>query len=202
MKRAILFGLALLIGWLASPGGWAQGVRIPESVQKANEVLTALADIDLLLVLSSLKLDKEQIGKIKPLLEQAQSDLTRMEERNAQALLNLRDAVMSARKEALKGKTPPEELRKKLQEADREAVQLRIKTIDQVVRTLWAKLEGILTDSQKQTIYNQAREQMRNLRRPDVEKVSRQELGQFFAQEVLLAPRTLPLLEELQKATE
>ncbi len=201
MKRFALFTLVLLmIGTM--PAGWAQAPKVPESVQKANEVLTALADIDILLVLTSLKLNKEQTSKIKPLLEQAQSDLTRMEERNAQALLNLREEVLAARKEALKGRTPSEELRKKLQEADTAAVQLRIKTVDQVVRTLWAKLDGILTDSQKQTIYNQAREQMRNLRRPDVDKVSRQELGQFFAQDVLLSPRTLPLLEELLKSAE
>ncbi len=201
MKRFALFTLVLLmIGTM--PAGWAQAPKVPESVQKANEVLTALADIDILLVLTSLKLNREQTSKIKPLLEQAQSDLTRMEERNAQALLNLREEVLAARKEALKGRTPSEELRKKLQEADTAAVQLRIKTVDQVVRTLWAKLDGILTDSQKQTIYNQAREQMRNLRRPDVDKVSRQELGQFFAQDVLLSPRTLPLLEELLKSAE
>lgn len=199
MRRQALLVLVMLV---AGQMAWAQVPKIPESVQKANEVLMALADIDLLLVLTSLKLEKEQITKIKPLLEQAQSDLMRMEERNAQALLSLRDEVMSARKEALKGKTPPEELRKKLQEADNTAMQLRIKTVDQVVRTLWAKLEAILSDSQKQTIYNQAREQMRNLRRPNADKASRKELGEFFTQEVLLSPRTLPLLEELQKSAE
>jgi hypothetical protein len=191
--------LALLLAWSAAG---AQAPKVPEKVQKANEVITALADIDLLLVLTPLKLTKEQIGSIKPLLEQAQSDLTRMEERNAQALLDLREDIMAARREALKGKTPSDELRKKLREADSAAVQLRIKTVDQVVRTLWANLDGILTDSQKQTVYSWAREQMRNLRRPNVERASRQELGGFFAQEVLLAPRTLPLLEELQKASE
>lgn len=181
---------------------WAQTPKIPESVQKANEVLTALADIDLLLVLTPLKLSKEQIGKIKPLLEQAQADLMRMEERNAQALLQMREEIMAARNEALKGKTPSDDLRKKLREADSAAMQLRIKTVDQVVRSLWAKLDGILSDTQKQTIHNWSREQMRAARRPDVDKVSKQELGQFFTQEVLLAPRTLPLLEELQKVTE
>ncbi len=199
MRRYALLVIALLSLWQTA---WAQAPKIPDAVQKANEVLMALADIDLLLVLTSLKLDKEQMGKIKPLLEQAQSDLLRMEERNAQALLSLRDEVMSARKEALKGKTPPEELRKKLQEADNAAAQLRLKTIDQVVRTLWAKLDGILSDTQKQTIANQAREMMRSLRRPNADKASRKELGEFFTQEVLLAPRTLPLLEELQKGTE
>lgn len=181
---------------------WAQTPKIPESVQKANEVLTALADIDLLLVLTPLKLSKEQIGKIKPLLEQAQADLMRMEERNAQALLQMREEIMAARNEALKGKTPSDDLRKKLREADSAAMQLRIKTVDQVVRSLWAKLDGILSDTQKQTIHNWSREQMRAARRPDVDKVSKQELGQFFTQEVLLAPRTLPLLEELQKVAE
>lgn len=181
---------------------WAQTPKIPESVQKANEVLTALADIDLLLVLTPLKLSKEQIGKIKPLLEQAQADLMRMEERNAQALLQMREEIMAARNEALKGKTPSDGLRKKLREADSAAMQLRIKTVDQVVRSLWAKLDGILSDTQKQTIHNWSREQMRAARRPDVDKVSKQELGQFFTQEVLLAPRTLPLLEELQKVAE
>ncbi|MER3473656.1 MAG: hypothetical protein C4335_06395 [Armatimonadota bacterium] len=199
MRRQALLVLVMLV---AGQMAWAQAPKTPESVQKANEVLMALADIDLLLVLTPLKLEKEQITKIKPLLEQAQSDLMRMEERNAQALLSLRDEVMSARKEALKGKTPPEELRKKLQEADNTAMQLRIKTVDQVVRTLWAKLEAILSDSQKQTIYSQAREQMRNLRRPNADKASRKELGEFFTQEVLLSPRTLPLLEELQKSAE
>jgi hypothetical protein len=43
---------------------------------------------------------------------------------------------------------------------------------------------------------------MRAARRPDVDKVSKRELGEFFTQEVLLAPRTLPLLEELQKVSE
>lgn len=200
MKRQVLW-VAAALAWLMQ-AAWAQTPKVPDSVQKANELLIALADIDLLLVLTSLKLTKEQMGKAKPLLEQAQADLTRMEERNAQALLLLRDEVVNARKEALKGKTPSEELRKKLQEADNAAVQLRIKTVDEVVRTLWAKLDGILSDSQKQTIYNQAREQMRTLRRPDVERVSRRELGEFFAREVLLAPRTLVLLEELQKASE
>ncbi|GIV15545.1 MAG: hypothetical protein KatS3mg022_0980 [Armatimonadota bacterium] len=180
----------------------AQPPKVPESVQKANEVLTALADIDLLLVLTPLKLNKEQIGKIKPLLEQAQADLMRMEERNAQALLQMREEILAARKEALKGKTPSDELRKKLREADSAAVQLRIKTVDQVVRTLWAKLDGILSDTQKQTIHNWSREQMRAARRPDVDKASKRELGEFFTQEVLLAPRTLQLLEELQKVAE
>lgn len=201
MKRYILLVLALLAAGV-TPTTWAQVAKVPEIVQKANEVLTALTDIDLLLVLTSLKLNKEQISKIKPLLEQAQSDLARMEERNAKALLNLREEVLAARKEALKGKTPPEELRKKLQEADTAAIQLRIKTVDEVVRTLWAKLEGILTDAQKQSIYAQAREQMRNLRRPNVDKVTKQELGQFFTQDVLLSPRTLPLLEEMLKGAE
>jgi hypothetical protein len=184
------------------PAVWAQPPKVPESVQKAQEVLTALADIDLLLVLTSLKLSKEQIGKIKPLLEQAQSDLMRMEERNAQALLQLKDEVLAARNDALKGKTPSDELRKKLREADSAALQLRMKTVDQVVRALWAKLDGILSDTQKQNIYDRAREQMRAARRPDVDKVGRRELGEFFTQEVLLIPRTLPLLEELQKASE
>jgi hypothetical protein len=35
-----------------------------------------------------------------------------------------------------------------------------------------------------------------------VDKVSKRELGEFFTQEVLLAPRTLPILEELQKVSE
>lgn len=199
MKRHALLTLALLSIWLTA---WAQMPKVPEAAQKANEVLMALADIDLLLVLTPLKLEKKRITQIKPLLEQAQSDLMRMEERNAQALLSLRDEVMSARKEALKGKTPPEDLRKKLQDADNAATQLRIKTVDQVVRTLWAQLEGILSDTQKQTIARQAREMMQNLRRPNADKASRKELGEFFTQEVLLAPRTLPLLEELQKAAE
>lgn len=192
----------LLTVHLMQAASWAQPPKVPESVQKANEVLTALADIDLLLVLTPLKLNREQIGKMKPLLEQAQADLMRMEERNAQALLQMREEILAARKEALKGKTPSDELRKKLREADNAAVQLRIKTVDQVVRSLWARLDGILSDAQKQTIHNWSREQMRAARRPDVDKVSKQELAQFFTQEVLLAPRTLPLLEELQKAAE
>jgi hypothetical protein len=191
--------VALLLAACLVLTAWAQSPKVPESVQKANEVLTALADIDMLLVLTPLKLSREQIGKIKPLLEQAQTDLMRMEERNAQALLQMREEILAARNEALKGKTPSDELRKKLREADNAAVQLRIKTVDQVVRTLWAKLDGILSDAQKQTIYNWAREQMRAARRPDADKVSQRELGEFFTQEVLLAPRTLPLLEELQK---
>lgn len=199
MKRHALLVIALL-GALSTT--WAQAPKVPEAVQKASEVMMALADIDLLLVLTPLKLEKEQIGKIKPLLEQAQSDLMRMEERNAQALLNLRDEVMSARKEALKGKTPPEELRKKLQDIDNAAMQLRIKTVDQVVRTLWAKLEGILSDAQKQILTKQAREMMQNLRRPNADKANWKELGEFFTQEVLLSPRTLPLLEEMQKVAE
>lgn len=199
MKRHALLTIALLSIWLTA---WAQTPKVPEAVQKASEVMMALADIDLLLVLTPLKLEKEQIGKIKPLLEQAQSDLMRMEERNAQALLSLRDEVMSARKEALKGKTPPEELRKKLQDIDNAAMQLRIKTVDQVVRTLWAKLEGILSDAQKQILTKQAREMMQNLRRPNADKASWKELGEFFTQEVLLSPRTLPLLEEMQKVAE
>ncbi|GIV20106.1 MAG: hypothetical protein KatS3mg023_1857 [Armatimonadota bacterium] len=194
--------IALLLTACLVLAAQAQAPKVPESVQKANEVLTALADIDMLLVFTPLKLSKEQIGKIKPLLEQAQADLMRMEERNAQALLQMREEILAARNEALKGKTPSEELRKKLREADSAAVQLRMKTVDQVVRTLWAKLEGILSDTQKQSMYNWSREQMRAARRPDVDKVSKQELGQFFAQEVLLAPRTLPLLEELQKVAE
>ncbi|GBC94347.1 hypothetical protein HRbin16_00128 [bacterium HR16] len=194
--------VSLLLALYLVPMAWAQTPKVPESVQKANEVLTALADIDLLLVLTPLKLNKEQIGKIKPLLEQAQADLMRMEERNAQALLQMREEILAARNEALKGKTPSDELRKKLREADNAAVQLRIKTVDQVVRTLWAKLDGILSDTQKQTIQNWAREQMRAARRPDVDKVSKRELSEFFTQEVLLASRTLPLLEELQKAAE
>lgn len=199
MKRHALLFIALL-GALSAT--WAQAPKVPEVVQKASEVMMALADIDLLLALTPLKLEKEQIGKIKPLLEQAQSDLIRMEERNAQALLSLRDEVMSARKEVLKGKTPPEDLRKKLQDVDNAAMQLRIKTVDQVVRTLWAKLEGILSDAQKQTLTKQAREMMQNLRRPNADKASWKELGEFFTQEVLLSPRTLPLLEEMQKAAE
>lgn len=199
MKRHALLFIALL-GALSAT--WAQAPKVPEVVQKASEVVMALADIDLLLVLTPLKLEKEQIGKIKPLLEQAQSDLMRMEERNAQALLGLRDEVMSARKEVLKGKTPPEDLRKKLQDVDNAAMQLRLKTVDQVVRTLWAKLEGILSDSQKQTLIKRAREMMQNLRRPNADKASWKELGEFFTQEVLLSPRTLPLLEEMQKAAE
>lgn len=199
MKRHALLFIALL-GALSAT--WAQAPKVPEVVQKASEVMMALADIDLLLALTPLKLEKEQIGKIKPLLEQAQSDLMRMEERNAQALLSLRDEVMSARKEVLKGKTPPEDLRKKLQDVDNAAMQLRIKTVDQVVRTLWAKLEGILSDAQKQTLTKQAREMMQNLRRPNADKASWKELGEFFTQEVLLSPRTLPLLEEMQKAAE
>lgn len=199
MKRHALLFIALL-GALSAT--WAQAPKVPEVVQKASEVVMALADIDLLLVLTPLKLEKEQIGKIKPLLEQAQSDLMRMEERNAQALLSLRDEVMSARQEVLKGKTPPEDLRKKLQDVDNAAMQLRLKTVDQVVRTLWAKLEGILSDSQKQTLIKRAREMMQNLRRPNADKASWKELGEFFTQEVLLSPRTLPLLEEMQKAAE
>ncbi len=201
MKHHSIMVSLLLAAWLVSMA-WAQTPKVPESVQKANEVLTALTDIDLLLVLTPLKLNKEQIGKIKPLLEQAQADLMRMEERNAQALLQMREEILAARNEALKGKTPPDELRKKLREADNAAVQLRIKTVDQVVRTLWAKLDGILSDTQKQTVHNWAREQMRAARHPDVDKVSKRELGELFAQEVLLAPRTLPLLEELQKVAE
>lgn len=199
MKRHALLFIALL-GALSAT--WAQAPKVPEVVQKASEVVMALADIDLLLVLTPLKLEKEQIGKIKPLLEQAQSDLMRMEERNAQALLSLRDEVMSARQEVLKGKTPPEDLRKKLQDVDNAAMQLRLKTVDQVVRALWAKLEGILSDSQKQTLIKRAREMMQNLRRPNADKASWKELGEFFTQEVLLSPRTLPLLEEMQKAAE
>jgi hypothetical protein len=201
MKRCLALVFLLLVVSVV-PAVWAQPPKVPESVQKAQEVLTALADIDLLLVLTSLKLSKEQIGKIKPLLEQAQSDLMRMEERNAQALLQLKDEVLAARNDALKGKTPSDELRKKLREADSAALQLRMKTVDQVVRALWAKLDGILSDTQKQNIYDRAREQMRAARRPDVDKVGRRELGEFFTQEVLLIPRTLPLLEELQKASE
>jgi len=201
MKRCLALVFLLLVVSVV-PAVWAQPPKVPESVQKAQEVLTALADIDLLLVLTSLKLSKEQIGKIKPLLEQAQSDLMRMEERNAQALLQLKDEVLAARNDALKGKTPSDELRKKLREADSAALQLRMKTVDQVVRALWAKLDGILSDTQKQNIYDRAREQMRAARRPDVDKVGRRELGEFFTQEVLLLPRTLPLLEELQKASE
>lgn len=180
----------------------AQTPKVPETVQKANEVLTALADIDLLLVLTPLKLSKEQIGKIKPLLRQAQDDLLRMEERNAQALLDLRAEIEAARKEALKGKSPSEELRKKLREADTAVAQQRLKTLDQVVRTLWGNLSGILNDAQKQGIYDKAREQMRALRRPNVDKASKQELGELFIQEVLLTPRVLPLLEELEKSAE
>ncbi len=202
MKRHLTVLAFLLAAYLIPAVSWSQPPKVPEAVQKANEVLTALADIDLLLVLTPLKLSKEQIGKIKPLLEQAQSDLMRMEERNAQALLQLKDEVMAARNEALKGKTPSEELRKKLREADTAALQLRMKTVDQVVRSLWAKLDGILSDTQKQTIYDQAKEQMRAARRPDVDKVSKRELGEFFTQEVLLAPRTLPILEDLQKVSE
>jgi hypothetical protein len=201
MKRCLALVFLLLVVSVV-PAVWAQPPKVPESVQKAQEVLTALADIDLLLVLTSLKLSEEQIGKIKPLLEQAQSDLMRMEERNAQALLQLKDEVLAARNDALKGKTPSDELRKKLREADSAALQLRMKTVDQVVRALWAKLDGILSDTQKQNIYDRAREQMRAARRPDVDKVGRRELGEFFTQEVLLIPRTLPLLEELQKASE
>ncbi len=202
MKRHPVILAVLLTAYLIQTASWAQPPKVPESVQKANEVLTALADIDMLLVLTPLKLNKEQIGKIKPLLEQAQADLMRMEERNAQALLQMREEILAARNEALKGKTPSEELRKKLREADSAAVQLRMKTVDQVVRNLWSRLDGILTDTQKQTIHNWSREQMRAARRPDVDKVSKQELAEFFTQEVLLAPRTLPLLEELQKVAE
>jgi hypothetical protein len=202
MKRLVTVLTFLMAAYLIQAASWSQPPKVPEAVQKANEVLTALADIDLLLVLAPLKLSKEQIGKIKPLLEQAQSDLMRMEERNAQALLQLKDEVMTARNDALKGKTPSDELRKKLREADTAALQLRMKTVDQVVRALWAKLDGILSDTQKQTIHDQAKEQMRAARRPDVDKVSKRELGEFFTQEVLLAPRTLPLLEELQKVSE
>lgn len=200
MKRKS-FIMALLAACLTLTT-WAQTPKVPEPVQKANEVLTALADIDMLLVFTPLKLSKEQIGKMKPLLEQAQAELLRMEERNAQALLQMREEILAARNEALKGKTPSEELRKKLREADSAAVQLRIKTVDQVVRSLWTKLEGVFSDTQKQAIYNWSREQMRAARRPDVDKVSKQELAQFFTQEVLLAPRALPLLEELQKVAE
>lgn len=193
---AVLFALVLTMTT------WAQPPKVPEAVQKAGEVLTALGDIDLLLVLTPLQLNQEQLGKIKPLLEQAQAELMRMEERNAQALLQLREEVMKAREEALKGKQPSEEFRKKLREADSAASQLRLKTIDQVVRSLWARLDALLTSEQKSTIHNWSREQMRAARRPDVERVSRQELGEFFTREVLLAPRTLPLLEELQKVAE
>jgi len=174
MKRLVTVLTFLLAAYLIQAASWSQPPKVPEAVQKANEVLTALADIDLLLVLAPLKLSKEQIGKIKPLLEQAQSDLMRMEERNAQALLQLKDEVMTARNDALKGKTPSDELRKKLREADTAALQLRMKTVDQVVRALWAKLDGILSDTQKQTIYDQAKEQMRAARRPDVDKVKKE----------------------------
>lgn len=196
---AVMVGLVVLGLWQAA---WAQAPKVPESVQKAGEVLTALADIELLLVLTPLELNREQMGKVKPWLEQAQTELMRMEERNAQTLLQLRDEIMAARREALQGKTPSEDLRKKLREADSAAAQHRLKTVDQVVRTLWSRLEGVLSESQKNTVYNWSREQMRAARRPDVDKVSRQELGEFFTREVLLAPRTLPLLEELQKVAE
>lgn len=201
MKRcaAVMVGLVAFGLWQVA---WAQAPKVPESVQKAGEVLTALADIELLLVLTPLKLNREQMGKMKPWLEQAQTDLMRMEERNAQSLLQLRDEIMAARREALQGKTPPEDLRKKLREADSAAAQHRLKTVDQVVRTLWSRLEGVLSESQKNTVYNWSREQMRAARRPDVDRVSRQELGEFFTREVLLSPRTLPLLEELQKVAE
>ncbi|MDW8105666.1 MAG: hypothetical protein RMM06_02715 [Armatimonadota bacterium] len=197
---------SVVVAWLLAVcltvEGWAQAPKVPEAVQKAGEVLTALADIDMLLVLTPLKLSKEQIGRVKPLLEQAQAELMRMEERNAQALLQLREEVLAARNDALRGKTPSEDFRKKLREADSAASQLRLKTVDQVVRNLWARLDAILSSEQKTTIQNWSREQMRAARRPEVDKVSRQELGEFFTREVLLAPRTLPLLEELQKVAE
>ena len=202
MKRYPLTLVVAFTAYLIQTALSAQPVKVPEAVQKANEVLTALADIEMLLVLTPLHLSKEQIGKIKPLLEQAQADLMRMEERNAQALLQMREEILAARNEALKGKAPSDELRKKLREADSAAVQLRIKTVDQVVRTLWAQLDRILSDTQKQKVHNWSQEQMRAARRPNLDKVSKQELAEFFTQEVLLAPRTLPLLEELQKVAE
>lgn len=195
MRTTIFVSLLALIGLSVM----AQEVKVPivTQISVTQQVLDLSSDLEGLDILAPVKLTPAQIKTILAEVQPAIAKIKELDTKREASLVELRDALVKAKAEALTGKAPSADLMKKLAAVQKAAGLERATAADEASAAIWIKLSAMLDENQKKAIYDMTRIALKNLNTPNYMDLAQRQLGSYFTREVLMVPRQVRLMLEM-----
>lgn len=192
----------MLVSLLAivSMGAMAQdAVKIPitTKVSVTQQIADLSSDLEGLDILAPVKLTPEQVKTVLAEVQPAVAKILELDTKREASLVDLRDALVKAKSEALAGQQPSADLMKKLSAVQKAAGMERATAADEASNAIWLKLTTVLDDNQKKAVYDLTRKALKNINTPNYLEVPQKQLGAYFTREVLMLPRQIRLMQEM-----
>lgn len=196
MKHNILSLLALALLSL-SLSAHAGAQVDPAKAKRSADVMTKIGQLDLLVQLLPLALDKEQLRMLLPVIEKARAKSYKIMDMEADDLAKLDQRVSKAVTDALeKGVYPPQDLQVDIAKLTRAFTIRRQLAGAENVEEVYAAIGKTLNEGQKKAMENSLDPKLLGVKETldSVGKIK------FFIREILLDPRSYDLLVKMSKA--
>lgn len=195
MRTTIFVSLLALIGLSVM----AQEVKVPivTQISVTQQVLDLSSDLEGLDILAPVKLTPAQIKTILAEVQPAIAKIKELDTKREASLVELRDALVKAKAEALTGKAPSADLMKKLAAVQKAADLERLTAAAEASAAIWLKLSTTLDENQKKTIYDMTRIALKKMNVPNNIDWAQKQLGAYYTSEVLMVPRQVRLMLEM-----
>ena len=196
MIRRIALTVVCLLSFACAFG---QATPSPEVSKKSGEILDKIGKLDMLNFLLPLAMTKEQYAKMLPILEKIRVLVRKVQEQEAEELRKLEAEVDAALKDAMdKGLPPTRELRNKIGGTFQKLSQIRQRSIEINVDTMYDALVGIWNAGQKKVAA-----QSLNPKDYDpnakVEEMKDEEKIRIFIREIMLHPAAYDVMVKLSQ---
>ncbi len=201
MKLLSFVGTVVVGAWLtvsASGKAQAQSQFVPpEVVALFNDI----DDIDKLRVLNPLNLTAEQIGKLIPVIRQAQQDYNKkLADAAVPPIKEIAAQIKATRRRLLAGGEVPKDFDERVKKIQAEFIARRDKEDAATLKSLADAIRAILTPEQVAAAVAEARNALGEQNKPGP-KGSDDRLFNYYVLQVFITyPRILPLLQDMQDA--
>ncbi len=185
---------------IASIGAMAQNevkVSITTKVSVTQQIADLSSDLEGLDILAPVKLTPEQVKTVLAEVQPAVAKILELDTKREASLVDLRDALVKAKSEALAGQQPSADLMKKLAAIQKAAGMERATAADEASNAIWLKLTTVLDDNQKKAVYDLTRKALKSINTPNYLEIPQKQLGAYFTREVLMLPRQIRLMQEM-----
>ncbi len=172
-------------------------VPITTKVSVTQQIADLSSDLDGLDILAPVKITPAQAKIILDEVQPAVAKILELDVKREAGLVELRDALVKAKAEALAGKQPSADVMKKLAAVQKAAGKERATAADEASMLIWMKLTTVLDDNQKKAVYDMTRQALKNLETPNYLEIPQKQLGAYFTREVLMLPRQIRLMQEM-----
>jgi len=172
-------------------------VPITTKVSVTQQIADLSSDLDGLDILAPVKITPAQAKIILDEVQPAVAKILELDVKREAGLVELRDALVKAKAEALAGKQPSADVMKKLAAVQKAAGKERATAADEASMLIWMKLTTVLDDNQKKAVYDMTRQALKNLETPNYLEIPQKQLGSYFTREVRMLPRQLRLIQEM-----